>query len=177
MENKIFIREAASADAPAIARVHVDGWRSAYAGIMPAEFLRELSVEKRLPGWIRLLEENKELLFVAVRNGVVRGFISGGKAHADLPGFDSEVYAIYVDEQARGLGAGGALLRSFFEKVSSQGARSCALWVLEANSSRKFYEKLGGVLSPLKKTIEIGGEKIAGAAYAWENLGALLRGR
>jgi hypothetical protein len=43
----LVIREAAPADAPGIARVHVDTWRTTYQGIVPDQFLARLSYEAR----------------------------------------------------------------------------------------------------------------------------------
>ena len=40
------IRPATLEDAPAIARVHVDTWRTTYAGIVPDEHLAKLSYER-----------------------------------------------------------------------------------------------------------------------------------
>ena len=162
------IRPAAAGDAEKIARVQVDGWRTAYAGIMPDEFLRSRSVKKSRAGWEKALVAGGRLTLVAENAEGVCAFISGGKPREDLPGFDSEVYAIYVDQKVRGLGAGAGLLRAFFERESARGARSCAIWVLELNSYRKFYEKLGGSLSQLKKTCEFGGKALTEVVYTWE---------
>jgi hypothetical protein len=41
------IRQAILEDAEAIAKVHVASWQAAYKGLMPAEFLASLSVERR----------------------------------------------------------------------------------------------------------------------------------
>ncbi|MEH2335623.1 hypothetical protein [Nostoc sp.] len=40
------IREANLADAPTIARVHVNAWRTTYSNLMPAKFLADLSYEE-----------------------------------------------------------------------------------------------------------------------------------
>lgn len=37
------IRKAAVEDAAAIAKVHVDSWRTTYKGIMPSDYLNSLS--------------------------------------------------------------------------------------------------------------------------------------
>lgn len=41
------IRKANRDDAPGIAKVHVDSWRTTYKGIIPQSFLDELSYEQR----------------------------------------------------------------------------------------------------------------------------------
>ncbi len=43
----VIVRDATSADAPAIARIHIDSWRSTYRGIVPHEYLAELSYRER----------------------------------------------------------------------------------------------------------------------------------
>ncbi len=45
------IREATPDDIPGIARVHVDTWRTAYLGIVPAEHLAGLSYERSEARW------------------------------------------------------------------------------------------------------------------------------
>ncbi|BDI14956.1 hypothetical protein ANSO36C_07580 [Nostoc cf. commune SO-36] len=47
------IREANLADAPAIAKVHVDTWRTTYSNLMPAKFLADLSYEERETKWVK----------------------------------------------------------------------------------------------------------------------------
>jgi hypothetical protein len=41
------VRRAVSGDAASIARVHVESWRSTYAGIVPEAYLRSLDVDLR----------------------------------------------------------------------------------------------------------------------------------
>lgn len=175
MKNKFKVREAGIGDAGAIARVTVEGWRTAYAGLMPAEFLLGRTVESSRAGWERNLTEKRGLVLVSEKDGEIRGFASGGKARESLPGFDSEIYAFYVDQAVRGLGAGAALMQAFFERQAALGARNCALWVLEENPSRKFYEKMGGALLSLKKTSVFGGKPLAEVAYAWNKLNLIVR--
>ncbi|MCY4370896.1 MAG: hypothetical protein OXF41_16100 [bacterium] len=49
------IREATEADIPSLARVHVDSWRSTYAGIVPDEYLSGLSYRDRESFWEAVL--------------------------------------------------------------------------------------------------------------------------
>jgi hypothetical protein len=42
-KHRLFIRPATPADSSAIARVHIDCWRTTYAGLVPAEYLARLS--------------------------------------------------------------------------------------------------------------------------------------
>ena len=47
----MIVREAKIADAPAIARVNLDTWRTAYRKIIPAYYLAQLSYEKGESRW------------------------------------------------------------------------------------------------------------------------------
>lgn len=47
----MIIRRAIISDAPGIAKVHVDSWRTTYKGIIPQSFLDGLSYEQRTKLW------------------------------------------------------------------------------------------------------------------------------
>lgn len=49
-------REANIGDAPGIAKVHVDSWRSTYKGIIPQSFLDGLSYEQRTKLWEKIFQ-------------------------------------------------------------------------------------------------------------------------
>ena len=51
------IREAVPEDAGPMAKVHIDTWRTAYAGIVPSEHLAGLSYERREAVWVQILYE------------------------------------------------------------------------------------------------------------------------
>lgn len=62
----IDIRTATSADAPAIADIHVASWQATYTDIMPAAFLAGLSVEKRTAAWRHALDAGRPCVALAV---------------------------------------------------------------------------------------------------------------
>ena len=75
----IRIRRAVDSDARGIARVHVDSWRSTYAGILPAEHLAALDYDRREANWRPLLADRRQNVFVAEdQRGRIIGFVSGG---------------------------------------------------------------------------------------------------
>jgi hypothetical protein len=53
----MLIRRATLEDAAAIARVRVDTWRTAYRGIVPDEFLDNMSYEGNESRWAEMLKE------------------------------------------------------------------------------------------------------------------------
>ena len=165
------IRPAQIKDADAIARVHVDTWQTAYAGIVPAAFLQRLSYRTSAAAWRQRFDEGGEwFLFVADDDqaGVV-GFVSGGRPRNEIAGqpeYRGEVYALYVRTEHQRRGIGSQLMDHAFHWLTERGLRPIFVWVLAENPSARFYESLGG--QPVaRKTITIGGADLAGIAYAW----------
>ena len=54
------IRDATPADIPAIARIHVDSWRTTYRGLMPDDLLAGLSYERRERQWAQAITRSGE---------------------------------------------------------------------------------------------------------------------
>jgi ribosomal protein S18 acetylase RimI-like enzyme len=171
------VRTATAADARAIARVQVAAWRAAYDGIVPRAFLDGMLEEEwaeRRRG--NLLAEGAVTL-VAEEAGAVAGFVFAGPPREVPPGYDAEVYALYVLPGRQGRGIGGALLRRAAEALAGRGRRSLVLWVLRDNAGgRAFYARLGG-REVGEKSIRIGGASLPEVAVGWGSLGALLAPR
>lgn len=163
-------------DAPAIAKVHVDTWRSQYAEIVSQDYLDNLSYEKREVMWSRLLSAPEPCwhLFVLKNvNGKVIGFSCGGKNRSDTSQYEGEVYAIYLDKKYQGKGLGKKLMSKTLSQLRADGFKSCSLWVLERNTTRKFYEIMGG--KPVgEKMADIGGVQYKEILYGWSDLSYIL---
>ena len=154
------IQRALLEDAAAIASIHVRAWQVAYAGIVPADFLAGMSLEKRTGFWTEELAGNGRIVVTAIENGEVVGWASGGGSRdADANG-ESEVYAIYVSPDYWTRGIGGQLLMKIEEELLP--CPSLTLWVLARNRRAiGFYRKMGYELDGAEKTIQIGGVSLA----------------
>ncbi len=152
------IRRAIYDDAAAIARIHVGTWRTAYAGIVPDEYLASLSEEKRLKSWQQQLTDGKTVILVAEKDGEVIGWASGGMSRdEDSPG-DSELYAIYILSQHWGGGIGRKLMEKMEDSLPA--AKSTTLWVLQDNHRAiQFYERMGYHPDDAQKKIQLGGKE------------------
>src|SRR5262245_52278504 len=142
------IRLAQESDAPAIAYVHVASWRSTYAGLMPADFLANLSVEARTNQWCTYIAtpNRKTEFFVAEdANGQIIGFACGGPEREGHSIYKGELYAIYLLAEHQGKGIGRALMQSVVHHLLDQGIMTMLVWVLKGNPACKFYEAMGGV--------------------------------
>jgi ribosomal protein S18 acetylase RimI-like enzyme len=164
----VSIRPATDSDAEAIARVHIESWRTTYSGIISDEFLAALNTAGRVLLWRDWL--TREIaVYVAVLDGEIVGFISGGPIREPILQFDAELYAIYLLQGAQGQRIGTALLRELAAFLMSIGFTSMIAWVLESNPSKRFYLKADAQLITSKE-IEIGGTKHTELAYGWPEL-------
>ena len=170
------IRPAILEDAQAIARVHVDTWRTTYAGIVPDEHLAKLSYERSQARWQEHLAEHPEqAAYVAEEPpGRVVGFTSCGTIREPVGDVEGELYGIYILKEFQGRGIGRSLVRQVALHLAEQGFHSMALWALKDNPACGFYERLGGSLAA-ERTIEIGGKTLPEVAYAWPDLTVLCR--
>jgi ribosomal protein S18 acetylase RimI-like enzyme len=171
------IRAAKADDAPAIARVHVETWRSAYRGIVPEAYLAGLSPAERAAEWRNDLTDwggARFALVVHEEGDELIGFAAAGPERSGDPKYRSELYAIYVLPSHQRCGLGRALVRAVTGRLVAGGTRSMLLWVLEANApARRFYETLGGEVVR-GQPIEIGGVTFTEVAYGWPDLNALF---
>jgi ribosomal protein S18 acetylase RimI-like enzyme len=167
------IRPAYPADARAIARLEVDTWRAAYAGVLSSSYLVGLSERRREAGWRGvILHEPRDVRVATDGAGAVRGFGSCGPCRGE-PRFAGEVFTLYVDPDWQNRGIGRRLLFALFRRLVAAGRGSAIIWVLRDNPSRLFYERLGG-RPAAHKTLSVGGAPIAARAYGWPDLAAYL---
>jgi len=166
------IRRATAADARGIAVVHVEAWRSAYAGILPDRVMVQMSVDQKATAWRRQIEApgNAQGILVAeLGDGGIAGFVSSGRATSALTGYDGEIFMLYVlpDWQEQGLGRG--LLCGSLHLLSKSGFDSALVWVLADNPSRFFYEAMAGRRIG-EKDEAIWGVTLHQIAYGWRGL-------
>jgi ribosomal protein S18 acetylase RimI-like enzyme len=157
----MLVRAAVVADARAIATIHVDAWRVAYAHIFePAVFEQpRLSFEKRAEAWHAELTAPGRGRHVAVAEvaggGEVVGFCASGPSRDEDPAGVGEVYAVYIAPGQWGRGAGRALMDAAQRALRQDGFAEAVLWVLEDNvRARGFYERSGWVLDGATKHYE-----------------------
>jgi ribosomal protein S18 acetylase RimI-like enzyme len=152
------IRPATPDDAEAVARVHVETWRAAYAHALSPEGLASLSVTERTE------LHRRSPPVVAELDGEIVGFVSVGPGtDADT---DGELYAIYVLPDHWGSGVGRALMQAGEERLRELGHQHAILWVLEDNPrARRFYEAAGWRLDGARRPIEIFGQPLPEIRY------------
>ncbi len=116
----MIVREASHDDISAIARVHVDTWRTTYKGIVPDEYLANLSYERRENSWHQILNqalENGDFTYVAEdKSGQIIGFANGGFERTGDSIYKGELNAIYILQSSQRKGVGFLhLVMSFYK--------------------------------------------------------------
>lgn len=167
------IDRARPGDAPELARVYVETWRSAYAGILPARVLLNMQTaihEVRFARWIGQQNGKQFVLTARVDGHRIAGLASAGHArgHARTTG---EIYTLYVDPDWQGLGIGKDLLKTSLRRLSGAGFRKAILWVLAENPSRFFYEAHGGVRAA-ERVERLWNTDLREISYHWTTLPA-----
>jgi len=172
---KAFIRHAAIEDAESLARVQVDSYRSAYAGMLPDDYLAQFSYDEQERDWRELLASGEiDVLLVAENEaGQVAGYALGERLEG--PPYDCELVALYVRQADQGQGIGRSLIAAVAGEFRQQGCRSLVLWVLEANHyARSLYERLGGQLVD-RRWLELDETTVLDeVAYAWLDIKQLM---
>ncbi|MDG6908593.1 MAG: GNAT family N-acetyltransferase [Nitrososphaerota archaeon] len=174
------VRHAIPVDASAVARVHVDGWKTAYRGIIADDYLDSLSYADREAKWSKTIADPTNFVFVAedkrieIPGKTVIGFCSGGANRLEDRTFTGELYAIYILGGYHGKGVGKKLVHSLAESLLYHNFDSMMVWVLAKNPHRQFYERLGGKFV-LSREIQIGGTNFEEVAYGWKDISDLCR--
>jgi L-amino acid N-acyltransferase YncA len=163
------IRKAKVEDAGAIAKVHVESWKTTYAGIVSDVFLASLNKEQRTQSWReQILAANISILVAEDETGIF-GFAAGGEVREKLEEYDAELYAIYLLRERQRQGVGKTLSLTLASSLQTQGYTSMLVWVLEQNPSVSFYQRLGAV-QIARKIINIGGADLQELAFGWQSL-------
>lgn len=177
MSGAIIVRRGRGEDAAAIARVHVDSWRSTYAGMLPEDMLLKLSSADHEARWWRHVLgrfRRRHYVYVAEHetDGVV-GFISGGPARESGLDPEAEIYALYLLDEYQGDGVGRALFLRLAKRLNRECGSSLVVWVLSENPSRFFYEAMGG-RRIARRSERMGSAEVQETAYGWADMAELV---
>ncbi|MGH9145126.1 MAG: GNAT family N-acetyltransferase [Vicinamibacterales bacterium] len=155
------IRDATSADIPALARLYVATWKTTY-GVRkgPTYELRERQWREAFShihgSWFCLVIERP--------NGELIGFAKGKRyASSDLPDFAGQLDKIYLLREYQRLGLGRRLVGHVARRFLGQGVGSMVLFGVASNPSCACWEALGG-----ERLYAPNGEFHGG--YGWRNL-------
>lgn len=153
----IIIRNIEEKDIPSVADIKINGWRTAYKGIIDDKVLNSMNRNERIEKIRRNYKDNG--FIVAELNNEVVGFcnyIDTNKFTQDISDIDCELLALYVKPDLKYSGIGTKLFQFVINEFKSKNKTKMILWCLKDNEpSKKFYTKMGGEILK-ERTIEIG---------------------
>jgi ribosomal protein S18 acetylase RimI-like enzyme len=161
----VTIREATSADLPALADLHVKTWNATYPDVQkkPTYEIRERQWREAFKvtdgSWFCFVVEDQNDDLVGVAKGTPYD-------HVDLPGFAGELSKIYLLREYQLQGLGRRLVGHVIRRFLSQGISSMVLFAEPQNPSCRFYEALGA-----ERLLDKAGDFHGG--YGWRDLRSL----
>lgn len=173
----LLIRSGVIEDAAEASRMHSETWRASYRGLVPDALLDGLAPSRWEAGWRRGFAsiDPTRAVRVAEISGRIVGFAAAGRARSGgPPGYNGEVYALYVHPERQGQRIGRTLLRAVAGALAERGLVPIVIWTLFDNPrSRAFYEGRGGAVIGEKRE-PFDGYVLREVGYGWEDATALL---
>ncbi len=156
----IIIRKALPQDAYNYTVCHISCWQSAYKGIVPDEFLKNMSteIERRFEKYKKALATvgDSEYYCVTYAERMI-GFIIIDKSHDEDKSGVGEIWAIYLIEEFCGKGYGKEMLDFAIKELKRLKPKEIYLWVFEENNrARQFYEKFNFSFDGTKREVNYG---------------------
>ena len=157
------VRPATQRDVKTISELHVNSFTSAYQGILPDDYLRSQTVDKKQSFWRDAVEYGEPQLLVALDGDKMVGFVGFDRSRDHkTPPTTGEIWAIYVVPSYWGQGAGLALWDAANEGLKEEGCTKVSIWLpLQNERALRFHELAGFKREmPSARTVPIGAVRI-----------------
>lgn len=163
----IDIRKAEPRDAAAIAEVHHEAWRGAYAGIIPHKALNAMISRRGREWWANAIRRAASVLVIEI-GGVVAGYATMGRNRARELRQEGEIYELYLRPEYQGIGLGSRLFAAARQRLSDHGLHGLVVWALEENvNALSFYAGAGG--RDVAEGVEVFDQKaLKKVAFVWD---------
>lgn len=150
---KLEIRTLTNNDIIDVAEIKVNGWKTAYKGIIDDEYLNSLNIEEQAKKFKKYIGNDN--FAVATQDGKIVGFcrfIYDNSFSSNIDYVDCELTAIYVHPNFKGKGIGTELFQYVLNKFNNQNKSKMILWCLADNiNSINFYKHMGGEIQEKKQ--------------------------
>ena len=169
MQN-IIIRNATIDDTEEIADIKIDGWQTAYRGIIDDDFLDNMDRDKEIEKKKQNINDGVNIIVAELNKNIV-GFCLYRNYNKDTekyPKADCEISSLYIKSNLKRNGIGRQLIQYAIELLRKEGKQRMILGCLKENyPSRAFYEKMGGKVINYDE-IEFGNKKYELAIYEYD---------
>ncbi|HEX3912676.1 MAG TPA: GNAT family N-acetyltransferase [Steroidobacteraceae bacterium] len=170
------IRPAGPADAHAIAALHTHSWQLAYRGILRDDFLDGPLLENRRALWRERLTcaaQAGRLVLIDEHTVGISAFACAF-VNAD-PQWGTLLDNLHVSPKVKGQGLGRQLMREVAAWTLKEACPRLHLWAYEQNlAARRFYERLGGVVTLRHTEPAPDGAQVNAVRYCWSDLSGLI---
>jgi len=159
----IQVRPATLRDAKTIAEIQVNTWQTAYAGLVPADHLISLSVDKQQAMWREAIQYSEPQVLVALDGNAIVGFAGFDRSRdPKTKPTTGEIWAMYAAPDYWGEGVGLALWDGCREGLIDEGCTEVTLWVLLRNERALRFYDLAGFKREMAtaKTVAMGSGKV-----------------
>lgn len=157
--DNIIIRNVDEKDIPSIAEIQVNGWKTAYKGIIDDVVLNSMNKDNQTESFKGNYQ--KHGFAVAELKNEIVGFCRYADSNEftpDMQNIDCEITALYVKPSLKYNGIGTKLFQFVTDEFKCKNKTKMLLWCLKDNEpSKKFYTKLGGKIIK-ERVIELGGK-------------------
>ncbi|MQA07212.1 MAG: GNAT family N-acetyltransferase [Pseudonocardiaceae bacterium] len=163
------VRTAQPSDAPEIARIQLNTWRTAYAELLPEQALAGMDPGEAERAWAGAIEHPETTVHLATEGEFVVGFCVAGPApeteaalaDGNLPEdamHTGLIGTLLVEPRWGRRGHGGRLLAIAAEGLRERGARRGISWIPEADTaSLSFFERAGWAPDGTVRTLDAAG--------------------
>lgn len=171
----ISVRQATLDDAESITAIWLEAWRGAYRGIVPDEAIARRTDEAATAYWQEVLPDpvrGRLVLVAELSDRGVVGIAQAGVPEPDEPGYESELWKLYISPDAQRQGVGRALMRAMARRLMQDGISTMCLRAFVGNRAADFYTRMGGQELRVEP-YEILGSVAPTILYGWPDLTTL----
>ena len=165
---EITIRKIREEDIPDVVDIQIEGWQTAYKGIIEDSFLNSMNKEERIE--LRKKDYKQGNFIVAEVENKIVGFCRYNSESSLVMSkeFDCEIRALYVRSECKKQGIGRTLFNYAKNDLRNNKKTKMIIWCLKENyPSRKFYEKMGGEIVG-EQNIEFGGKSYKEVGFGYK---------
>ncbi len=162
----ISIRNVEEKDLKEVVKIQVTSWQDTYKNIIDNSFLDSMNIDEITER--RKKDYQKGGFIVAIENNEIVGFsryVDTNQFTPEYDDIDCEIIALYVRLDKKHKGIGKMMFNYIVNEFKQKNKKKMIIWCLKENyPSKKFYERMGGVIKG-EHNINFGGQEYPEVGY------------